>query len=80
MIMNRSRAFIFIFALCTMHGVINAQKIFSKAAEISFYSDTPVEKIEAHNKQGTCVVDLETGRVEVALLIKGFHFKKALME
>jgi hypothetical protein len=59
---------------------IHAQKYFTKAGVVSFYSETPVENIEAHNKSSNCVFDLETGAVAFAVLIKGFHFKKALMQ
>lgn len=59
---------------------INAQKYFTKTAHISFYSDTPLEKIEGHNKSSNCVMDLATGKLEFAALIKGFQFEKALLQ
>ena len=59
---------------------VNAQKIFTKEGNISFYSDAPMEKIEASNTGATSVVDLESGRMEFAVLIKGFQFEKALMQ
>jgi len=57
-----------------------SQKYFTKTAVVSFESKTPLEKIEAINKSGTCVVDFTTGNVEFAVLIKGFQFEKALMQ
>ena len=59
---------------------VNAQKVFTKTGHISFYSDTPMEKIEGHNKSSTCVLDLATGNLEFGALIKGFQFEKALMQ
>ncbi len=59
---------------------VNAQKVFTKTGHISFYSDTPMEKIEGHNKSSTCVLDLATGNLEYGALIKGFQFEKALMQ
>ncbi len=56
------------------------QKHFTKSGEISFYSDAPMEKIEAHNKRVTAVLDAETGAIEFALLVKSFQFEKALMQ
>ena len=57
-----------------------AQKYFTKEGEISFYSEAPMEKIEAINKRVTAVLDSESGAIEFALLIKGFQFEKALMQ
>ena len=57
-----------------------AQKYFTKSGQISFYSDTPLEKIEAHSKTAVAVVDTETGNLEFSVLVKSFHFEKALME
>ena len=57
-----------------------AQKYFTREGKISFYSDTPIEKIEAHNQKATCVLDVESGRMEFAVLVKAFQFEKALMQ
>ena len=67
-----------IFAITSPH--LQAQKYFTKEAKISFSSDAPLEQIEAHNNKGMSVLDLETGNVEFAILIKAFHFEKALMK
>lgn len=56
------------------------QKYFSKTGKISFYSDAPLEKIEAHNTTASTVIDVATGNMEWAVLIKGFKFDKALMQ
>lgn len=57
-----------------------AQKYFTRAADIAFYSDAPTEKIEAHNNTVTAILDTESGKVEFAALIKAFEFEKALMQ
>ena len=59
---------------------VAGQKYFTKTGQISFYSDTPIEKIEGHNKSSNCVLDLATGKLEFGTLIKGFQFEKALMQ
>lgn len=73
-----------IFLVLTLVGLYNTavfgQKYFTKTGHISFYSDTPIEKIEAHNKSSNCVLDVATGKLEFASLIKGFQFEKALMQ
>ena len=65
-----------LFAAITIFG----QKYYTKEGHITFYSDAPLEKIEAVNKRVTAVIDFESGKVEFALLIKAFRFEKALME
>lgn len=60
--------------------MVSGQKYFTKTGHVSFYSDTPLEKIEAQNKSSNCVLDLATGKLEFAVLIKGFQFEKALMQ
>lgn len=60
--------------------VVTAQKYFTKTGHISFYSDAKLEKIEGHNKSSNCVLDLSTGKIEFATLVKGFQFEKALMQ
>jgi hypothetical protein len=68
-----------IFLVFSLQGIV-AQKYFTKSGNISFYSDAPLEKIEAHNGNATAVMDLETGAIEWAVLIKGFEFEKSLMQ
>jgi polyisoprenoid-binding protein YceI len=57
-----------------------AQKYLSKAAQVSFFSKTPMENIEAHNRQGTTVVDFEKNEMVFTVLMKSFEFDKALMQ
>jgi polyisoprenoid-binding protein YceI len=57
-----------------------AQKFFTREGKVSFFSSAPMEKIEAFNRQATAVVDLSSGAMEFAVLIKAFQFEKALMQ
>lgn len=73
--------------LCTLLSLIlflsidmQAQKYFTREAKISFFSEAPLEKIEAENGAGTCVIDFESQQMEFAVLIKAFQFDKALMQ
>ena len=59
---------------------IEAQKFFTRAGEISFLSTAMAETIEAKNTSATCVIDLANGNIQLAVLIKGFQFEKALMQ
>jgi hypothetical protein len=71
--------YFFLFVFFMMHTA-DAQKYFTKTAVITFESNTPMEKISATNKSGTCVTDFGSGNVEFAVLVKGFQFEKALMQ
>jgi len=57
-----------------------AQKYLSKAAQVSFFSKAALENIEAHNRQGTTVVDFEKNEMVFTVLMKSFEFDKALMQ
>jgi hypothetical protein len=58
----------------------NAQKYMTKSGTIRFYSETPVEKIEALNRQVNSALDFSTGNFVFKVLIRGFEFEKALMQ
>ncbi len=74
----RLRILIFYFLLISQ--VIFPQKYISKNAHVWFYSHTPMEDIEAHNRQVVSVLDINTGEISFSLLIKSFEFKRALMQ
>jgi hypothetical protein len=58
----------------------NAQKYMTKAGTIKFFSETPMEKIEAANRQVNSALDFSTGNFVFKVLIRGFEFEKALMQ
>ncbi|MCO6476017.1 MAG: YceI family protein [Phaeodactylibacter sp.] len=76
----QKKVVILVFAALVVGSALNAQKYFTREGKVSFFSDAPVEKIEAHNSKATAVVDAESGRMEFAVLIKAFQFEKALMQ
>lgn len=57
-----------------------SQKYYSKTGEISFFSKTPIEDIEAVSRTASTVVDMASGKIQFAVLIKSFEFEKALMQ
>lgn len=57
-----------------------SQKYITKNGLITFFSETPVETIEAHNRQVNCALDIETGDFVFKVLMKSFEFEKALMQ
>lgn len=58
----------------------HAQKVYTKNGNISFFSKTALENISADNNQVTGILNQQTGELQFSVLIKAFHFKKALME
>ncbi|MCX6267217.1 MAG: YceI family protein [Bacteroidetes bacterium] len=58
----------------------NAQKYITKTGYIKFYSASPLEKIEAHNRQVNSALDISTGGFVFKVLMKSFEFEKALMQ
>lgn len=59
---------------------VNAQKFMTKNGFISFFGHTPMEDIKADNNQVASVLDVSTGDLVFQVLIKSFHFDRALME
>lgn len=57
-----------------------AQPLIDRAGTASFFSEAPMENIEAVNKEALGAVDLEKGTLAVSMLMKKFHFEKSLME
>ena len=45
-----------------------------------FFSEAPLEDIEATNKKAVGAIDLDKGTVAVSIVMKNFHFDKSLME
>ena len=57
-----------------------AQRYVTKNGFIKFYSDAPLEKIEAINRQVNAAIDILTGDFVFKVLMKSFVFPKALMQ
>ena len=62
-------------------GQAHAQgKYLTKTGQISFFSATPIEDIEAKNQQVAAVLDFGTGQLAFSVPIKAFVFKRTLMQ
>ncbi|HVK49546.1 MAG TPA: YceI family protein [Pseudobacter sp.] len=55
-------------------------KFFTRAGQISFTSKGVLETIKAQNKTVTCVLDAQSGQLQFSVIMRGFEFKKALMQ
>lgn len=69
-----------IFVLTTIFLTSNAQQFITKSGNITFYSDGPLEKIEARNNQVNSALNIKTGDFVLKVLMKSFVFEKALMQ
>ncbi len=59
--------------------VSGQEQFISRQGQISFFSYTSVENIEAKNNQVLSILDLEKGELAVSMLMRAFTFKKDLM-
>jgi hypothetical protein len=59
---------------------IFAQQYLSKEGNVSFFSEAPIENIEAVNKKATGVIDLRTGGFAFQIMIEDFVFPNSLMQ
>ncbi len=69
-----------ISCLATMTTVAPAQKFITKTGHIKFFSESPMENIEAHNRQVNAALDVANGDFVFRVLMKSFEFEKALMQ
>lgn len=67
--------------LTSMSSTLFSQTLFmTRSGQISFFSKTSVENIDAVNNEVTSILNTGTGEVVFAVLVKSFRFEKALME
>ncbi|AXT21259.1 YceI family protein [Flavobacteriaceae bacterium AU392] len=70
-----------IFILITSFGFSQSEKrVKASQGQVSFFSYTSVENIEAVNNQAQSIIVLDDGGIFVTMLMNAFTFKKALME
>lgn len=73
---------ILILLTCVLSASFNAQIYTAKtgATTISFYSEAPMENIEALNKGAIIVLKASTNEIQFRVTMQNFKFKNALME
>jgi len=60
---------------------LQAQGVYiSESSDITFFSEAPLENIEAVNKAATSIITLHNDSIVFQVPIKGFTFKKSLMQ
>lgn len=72
------------FSLLTLSLIfittVQAQNFITKNGKITFFSKTMLENIDAVNNQVVSVLNTSSGDIGFSVIIKGFQFKKALMQ
>jgi polyisoprenoid-binding protein YceI len=76
--MKRNISVLIIALLVTVSAF--GQNYVTKTGHIKFYSETPIETIEAHNHAVNSALNPQTGDFVFKVLIKSFEFEKALMQ
>lgn len=69
--------------LTSMCGYFYSQSIYvakEKSTLISFYSDAPLEKIEAKNTSASPVMNMNNGEFQIRVPMQAFQFKNDLMK
>jgi polyisoprenoid-binding protein YceI len=69
-----------VFVLSHFFSIAQAQKYRLSSSEVSFFSDAPMEDIEAYNKDAKSIFDAESGEIAFVVPIKSFEFEKSLMQ
>lgn len=67
-----------LFASINIHA--DGQVCYTKNGNVSFFSRTVLENIDAENNQVISVLNVQTGALQFSLLNNAFHFPKAKME
>jgi hypothetical protein len=57
-----------------------AQQYYSKKGQVSFFSEAPIENIEAVNKDVSAIIDSQSGGFAFRLKIQDFTFPNSLMQ
>ena len=76
----KTKIFFCLLLLLASRSLVAQGKFYTKSGKISFFSSTSLEDIRANNKTVTVLLDSKTGDLQFAVLMKGFEFKKALMQ
>jgi hypothetical protein len=71
---------ILLVTLVGLQQLAHAQKYMTRTAQVSFFSSTAVENIEAINNEVASVFDAATGDIVIIVPVKSFKFDRALMQ
>ncbi len=67
-------------SVVVIHTTVSAQIFLAESCEVSFFSETPVENINAVNKSSRPLINTSTNEVQIKIANTGFVFVKPLMQ
>jgi len=74
------KLYLFLLSGLLYCSVCSAQRYQLEESEISFYSDAPLEDIQAETTEAQSLFDAGSGEVAFRVPIQSFQFEKALMQ
>jgi hypothetical protein len=74
------RIIFFMILGCFFATGLHSQVFMTRNATVRFFSEAPLENIEAYNRQVSCALNTQTGELAFRVLIRSFSFDKALMQ
>ena len=74
------KSMLFVLLLVSFVHLYAQGPLIDKNGTARFYSEAPVENIEAINDKAVGAIDLSNGSVAVSMLMKDFEFEKSLMK
>ncbi|HSV12507.1 MAG TPA: YceI family protein [Hanamia sp.] len=78
--MMMKNVILFLTLIAFVNKQADAQVYYTKNGNVSFFSKTVLENIDAENNQVISVLNIQTGALQFSLLNNAFHFPKAKME
>ncbi|MEO0572076.1 MAG: YceI family protein [Bacteroidota bacterium] len=73
------RTILFLLLVLPLSAVFAQSRLIARQGQVSFFSYTSVENIEATNNQAFSLIDIEKKEIAISILMRAFVFKKALM-
>jgi polyisoprenoid-binding protein YceI len=74
------KQFLILLILCGSFGAQSQDIYFTRTGRIDFHAGTSLEDIDAVNNEVASLLNVKTGELVFTVLVKSFHFKRALME
>lgn len=73
----------FLWIILFISGItqeVSGQKYIARNGYVRFFSEAPLENIEAINQKGLSIYDMTTGKIAFNIPIENFEFEKKLMQ
>jgi len=75
-----NKKLLFLFISMSLAFTSKSKKIIDKQGQVTFFSYTSVENIQATNNQVLSLIDLDKGDIVITMLMRAFVFEKTLMQ